>query len=91
MFVNGHVFLATTSFNIKFISTINMQGRGATEAVNGLKTTISVFTACKINIETIVGDNKFETVCTALRPVYVEIVGVDEHESYVERLILTVK
>ena len=36
MFVNDDVFLATTSFIIKFISTINMQGSGATEAVNGL-------------------------------------------------------
>ena len=50
-----------------------------------------MFTACKINIETIVGDNKFETVCKALRPVYVEKVGADEHESYVERLIQTLK
>ena len=34
-----------------------MQGRGATEAENGLNTTISEFTARKINIETIVGYN----------------------------------
>ena len=27
MFVNGHVFLVTTSFNIKFSSIMNMQGR----------------------------------------------------------------
>ena len=40
MFVNGHVFLVTTSFNIKLSSIINMHGRGATESENGLKTTI---------------------------------------------------
>ena len=47
MFVNGHVFLITTTFNIKFSSIINIQGRGVTESANGLKTTISEFTARK--------------------------------------------
>ena len=57
MFVNGHVFLVTTSFIINPSSIMNTQGRGATEAENGLNTTISEFTARKINIETIVGYN----------------------------------
>ena len=87
MFLNGHVFLIITSFNIKFSSIMNMQGRGATESANGLKTTISEFTARKINIETIVGDSKLKAVCKSLRPVHVEIVGADEHEVHVERLI----
>lgn len=39
-----------------------MQGCGSTEAENGLKITISEFTACKINIEMIVGDETFEEV-----------------------------
>ena len=56
MFVNGPVFLVTTSFIIKFISIMNIPGRGETVAENGLKTTISVFTAHKINIGTIVGN-----------------------------------
>ena len=71
IFVNGHVFFVTTSFNIKFISIINMQGHGETEEENGLKTTTSFFIARKINIETIVGDNKFEEVLKSLRPVHV--------------------
>ena len=50
---------------------MNMQGRGATEETNGLNTTISVFTACKINILTIVGDNEFEAVHKELRPFHV--------------------
>ena len=83
MFVNGHVFLVTTSFNIKFISIMNMQGRGATEAANGLKTTILLFTAHIINIETIVGDNKFEAIRKASIPVHAEIVGADEHRGHV--------
>ena len=91
MFVNGHVFLVTTSFNIKFISIKNMQGHGETEEENGLKTTTSFFIARKINIETIVGDNKFEEVCKALRPCDVKIVGADEYEGHVERLIRTIK
>ena len=62
MFMNGHVFLVTTSFNIKFSSIMNMQGRGSTESENSLNTTISFFTARKTNIETIVGDKKFEAV-----------------------------
>ena len=40
MFVNGHVVLVATSFNIKLISIMNMKGRGATKAENGLNTTI---------------------------------------------------
>ena len=41
---------------------MNMKGCGATEESNGINTTISQFAACKINIEMIVGDNKFEAV-----------------------------
>ena len=48
-----------------------MQGRGATEAADGIKTTISEFTACKINIETIVGDKDFEAVRKSLIPVHI--------------------
>ena len=70
---------------------MNMQGRGATEAANFLKTTISAFTAGKINIETIVGDNNFEEVRKSLSPVHVEIVGSDEHEGHVESIIRTFK
>ena len=44
-----------------------MQGRGATESENGIKTTISEFTARKINIEKN-GDNNFEEVCELLIP-----------------------
>ena len=62
MFVNGHVFLIATSFNIKSSSIINMQGRESTVAEIFLKTTISKFTERKINIETIVDDDKFEAV-----------------------------
>ena len=87
MFVNCHILLVTTSFNIKFISIMNMQVCGATEAANGLKKTISEFTARKINIEMIVGDKKFESVRKSLRPVHIEIVGADEHEVYVERIV----
>ena len=65
MFVNGHIFLVSTSI-------INIQGGGSTEAENGLKTTISAFTARKMNIEMIVGYNKFEAVHKSLRPVHVE-------------------
>ena len=60
MFVNGHVLLVTTLFNTKFSSIMNMQGHGATEEAYDLKTTISAFTAFKINIETIVCDNNYE-------------------------------
>ena len=90
MFLNGHVLLVTTSFNINFISIFNMQGSGATEPANGLKTIISAFTACKINIEMIVVNNKFDSVRRSLRPFHVEIVGADKHEGHVERLIRTV-
>ena len=62
MFLNGNGFLFTTSYNIKFSSIMNIKGCGATEASNGLKTTISSFTARKINIEMIVGDKKFEAL-----------------------------
>ena len=91
MFVNGHIFHVTTSFNINFRSIINMLGSVATEAANCLKTTISSFTACKINIEMIVGDNKFEVVRKSSIPVHVEILGADKHEVHVERIIRTVK
>ena len=47
MFVNIHILLVATSFNIKFRSIVNMQRRGTTKAENGLKTTISAFTAQK--------------------------------------------
>ena len=67
-----------------------MQRRGATKGSNILKTTTSAFTAQKINIEMVVGDNKFEAPCEALIPVHVKIVGVDEHKVHVERLIRTV-
>ena len=70
---------------------MNMQGRGSTEAESGLNTTISAFAARKINIEPIVGDINFQAVHKALRPVHVDIVGADEHEGYMERLICTVK
>ena len=56
MFVNDHNFLVTPSFNIKFISIIYMQARGATKSENDLMTTISAFTAHKINIKTIVSE-----------------------------------
>ena len=71
MFVNGHVFLVTTLFNINSSSIMNMLGRVATESENGLNTTISAFKARKLNIEAIVCDNKFEAVCKALRPSHV--------------------
>ena len=58
---------------------MNMQGCGATEAENGLKTTISAFTAHKINIYMIVGDNHFEAVRKSLIPVHVEIVCANKH------------
>ena len=83
MFVNGHVFLVPTSFNIKFGSIINMQGCGSTEAENGLKTTISAFTVRKINIETIVFDKECEALRKSLRSVHIKIVGDDEHEDHV--------
>ena len=83
MFVNGHILLFTTSFNNNLSSIMNMQVRGSTESKNGLKTIISSFTARKINIETIVGDNEFEAVRKAIRPVHVEILGSDEHEGHV--------
>ena len=70
---------------------MKMQGSGATEAENGLNTTISSFTARKIKIETIFGDNKVETLCKLLRPVHIEIVGSDEHQVHVERIIRTVE
>ena len=91
MFANGHVLLATTEFNSKLSPIKNMQGYGSTESENGLRTTISEFKARKINIETIVGDNEFEAVRKALIPFHIEIVGADEHEGHVERLIGTVK
>ena len=91
MLVNSHIFFSTTSFNLKFSSIMNMQGRGETKASNGLKTTISAFIARKINVETIVGDKDFEAVNKALRPVHVEIVGYDEYEGHVERIVRTVK
>ena len=91
MFVNGYVFLVTMSFNIKVSSIMNMQGRGATEAANGLKTTISAFTAHKISIEMIVGANEFETLRKALITIHVEMVGSDKHDGHVERLIYIVK
>ena len=62
---------------------MNMQGRGATEEANGLNTTISDFTSRKINIDMRVGDNNFQAVHKALRPVHVEILGADEHEVHV--------
>ena len=68
-----------------------MPGCVSTEAANGTKTTISVFTARKINIEMIAGDNEFEAVHKASIPVHVEILGADKHEDHVERLIHTVK
>ena len=61
---------------------MNMQGCGTTEAENGINTTISAFTARKININTIVGDNGFEAVHKSLRPVDVEIIGSDECEGH---------
>ena len=36
-----------------------MQGCGSTKAENGLNTTISEFTSELMNIEMVVGDNKF--------------------------------
>ena len=71
MFVNVHVFLVTMSFNIKSSSAMNIQGRGATKAESGLKITTPPFTAHKINIDTIFGDNKIESVRKALIPVLV--------------------
>ena len=68
-----------------------MPGCVSTESVNGPKTTISVFTARKINIEMIAGDNEFEAVHKASIPVHVEILGADKHEVHVERIIRTVK
>ena len=62
IFKNGHVLLVFASLNIKFISIMNMQGRGANESENDLKKTIPAFTARKINIDTIVGDNEFEVL-----------------------------
>ena len=70
---------------------MNIQGRGATEVENGLKTTISAFTARKVNIETIVGDNKFEAVRKSLISFHDKIVGAGEIEGHVERLVHTVK
>ena len=70
---------------------MNIQGRGATKASNGLKTTISVFTASKINIETIVGDKDFEAVRKSLIPVHIEIVSAGKHDGHAERLIRKVK
>ena len=91
MFVNGPIFLVTTSFNIKFSPIMNMQVRGANKLSNGLIITISMFTAQKINNEMVVGDKKFEAVCVALRPVYIKIVGSDKHRGHVESLICTVR
>ena len=54
MFVNSRIFLVTASFNIKFRSIMNIQGRGETESANSLKTTILAFTARQINIEMVV-------------------------------------
>ena len=51
------------------------------------KETISAFTKCKINIQVVVGDNKFEAVRKSLTPVHVNIVGAGEHEGSVERII----
>ena len=62
IFVIGYIFLVTTSFNIKFISIVNMQGHGETDAANSLRTAISAFTAQKIIIEAIVSNNKFKAV-----------------------------
>ena len=70
---------------------MNIQGRGAAESENGLKTTISAFTERKINIETIVGDNEFEAVRKKLIPVHVEIVVADEHDTHMERIRIAVK
>ena len=50
---------------------MNMQGCGSNEASNGVKTTIPEFTAHKINIETIVCDNYFESVPKSLITVHV--------------------
>ena len=83
MFVNGHIFLMTKSFNINIILISNKQGRGATKSSNGLKNTISQFTSRKINIETVVINDKFEAVRESQRPVHVKIVGLDEHEGNV--------
>ena len=70
MFLNGKILLVTTTFNIKFISIMNMQGYGATKAANSINTTILLFTAHQINIEIVVVNNKFEEEHKSLRPVH---------------------
>ena len=60
-------------------------------ASNSLRTTISLFTACQIILETGVNDNEFEAVRKALTPVNAKIVVTDEHKGNVERLVHTVK
>ena len=62
MFVNSHILLVTMLYNIKFSSIMNVEGLVATKEANGIKTTISAFTACQINIDMVVRDNNFYTV-----------------------------
>ena len=50
MFVNSHILLVTMLYNIKFSSIMNVEGLVATKEASGIKTTISAFTACQINM-----------------------------------------
>ena len=62
MFINVHIFLLVKPLNIKFVSIYEYTMMWIIEEETGIETTISEFTARKINIEMVVGDNKFDAV-----------------------------
>ena len=57
---------------------MSIQGRGEIKAANGLKTTILEFTEQQININMVVGDNKFESLQEEIIKLHFKIEEADK-------------
>ena len=67
------------------------RGRGKVETSSAIKAFLNKFGVRGVSITTIYGDNEFEKMIEALRPIHVDIVGRGQYVGDIECCVRTVK
>ena len=67
------------------------RGCGKVETISAIKAYLNNFGVRGISVTTIYGDNEFEKIVEAVRPIHVEIVGRGQHVGDLECCVRTVK
>ena len=75
----------------KFHGINAFRGRGKVDTSRAIKAYQNKFGVRGVSVTKIYGDNKFEKIVEAVRPIHVDIVGRGQHVGDIKRCVCTVK